>query len=470
MLPGKGEVTEDGCRGIAFFMAFDPWSTSLRCPIGSFRYFDLAERSGVIGLEEAATLSRRLIRHASEMSSLYKGHFQSFFDGSQVKTILAHIDELDHLSESGLALGGAWADRLYQTCPFPVVPRKHLELLSFRSLADGDIIEALSGTPWLAWVEAVDMVCLGAWMGFTPEQILRIVDGTAQKASEGQNTILKIEHSLLGQKVVMPMFANGFQGVVFGFFHDVPKAQKEPIITTLAQFGQTLADAYSVLRRRQLVSALDDELDDETLAREVVHTVSPVAKVIVRREGRCFGYKLCYEHTYWAGYQPLAPDEMNGELSSSGFTVTGPEDALIAIEPLTDIPNFPADFMRMRLESCLSAVLGTSVTTKTGRTLPLSEVQNLRTELSSYTKDEGSSQAKLRQLYVATKIEDYWSRSKVTVTNSEMKRFLEDELKREVKNGYQVTSFSLEIEKLFDNKVLVTKNRNAVSLSWNKGP
>lgn len=469
MLPGKGEVTEDGCRGIAFFMAFDPWNTALRCPSGSFGYFDLAERSGVIRPEQAAMLSRRLIRHASEMSGIYNGHFRYFFDGSQVKTILSHINDLDHLSESGLALGGAWADRLYQTCPFPVVPQKHLELYSFRPLAEGDSVEALSSTPWLAWVEAVDMVCLGAWMGFTAEQVLRIVDSAAQKAGEGQNAVLQVEQSLLGQKVVMPMFANGFQGVVLGFFHDVPKAEREPIITTLAQFGQTLADAYSVLRRRQLVSALDDELDDETLAREVVNAVSPVAKVIVHRDGRRYGFKLCYEHTYWAGYQPLKPDELAASVSPSGFTVTGPNDALITIEPLTDIPHFPADFMRMRLESCLSAVLGTSVTTKAGRTLPLSEVRECLAELGSYAKDEGISQAKLRQLYVAGKIEDHWSRSKVTVTNSEMKRFLEDELKREVKNGYQVTSFSLEIEKLFDNKVLVTKNRNAVSLSWNKG-
>ena len=53
-------------------------------------------------------------------------------------------------------------------------------------------------------------------------------------------------------------------------------------------------------------------------------------------------------------------------------------------------------------------------------------------------------------------------------TNNEMKRFIE-QLGRDAKNGYQVTSFTSEFEKIFADKIAVAKTRNALSLTWNKG-
>jgi hypothetical protein len=56
----------------------------------------------------------------------------------------------------------------------------------------------------------------------------------------------------------------------------------------------------------------------------------------------------------------------------------------------------------------------------------------------------------------------------VKVSNSEMKGFLESR-GRDAKNGYQVTSFTSELERIFSGKVAAAKTRNALSLTWKKG-
>jgi hypothetical protein len=62
-----------------------------------------------------------------------------------------------------------------------------------------------------------------------------------------------------------------------------------------------------------------------------------------------------------------------------------------------------------------------------------------------------------------------WQDGGVKITNNELKRFLEDKLGQEIRNGYQVTSFANDFEKIFAERVTATKTRNALSLSWSKG-
>ncbi len=43
---------------------------------------------------------------------------------------------------------------------------------------------------------------------------------------------------------------------------------------------------------------------------------------------------------------------------------------------------------------------------------------------------------------------------------------MEAELGKEIKNGYQITSYAPEIERMFDHKIGIDKTRNALTLSW----
>ena len=402
------------------------------------------------------------------MARIYNGVFSPFFSARPVRTILNNIDDLDHLSESALAIGGSWADRLFETCPFPLHPVKHLEVQSFRRITIEGEIEFYSQSPWLAWVEALDLICAGPWAGLKPSSIMTMLKALQQRVSRLSSNTIDVSDAVLGHKVTLPMFSRGLQGIVLGLFTDVPKAEMEPILTSLLQFGESISDTYADLRWKCFVGALESELDAESLAREVINVVSPVAKLMVSHEGRRAGYKIGYEHNYWSGYEPLSKDELKAERSKGGFSVAGPNGAEIYIEPLTDIPHINPEFTRIRLENYLNQVFGSITTVSNGEPLSRKDVQQLLAEYQTYSEEKSASLAKLRQYYVISKVEQHWQDGGVKVTNNELKRFFES-LGRDAKNGYQVTSFASEFEKIFAEKVVATKTRNALSLSWSKG-
>jgi hypothetical protein len=469
IVAGRGEETEDGCRGLAFFLAFDPWETSLKCPPGSARFFDAAEKNGLLSAEEAKQLSKTLIRHGAEMARVYNGVFSPFFSTSRIRTILDHVDDLDHLSESALAVGGSWADRLYETCPFPLQLDKHLEVQSFRSITIEGEVEFHSQSPWLAWVAALDAVCGGPWAGLKPEAIMQMVQSLEQRVVKPSLNALGSAEGVLGQRVTLPMFSRGLQGVVFGVFTDAPKDQMQPILTLLLQFGETLSDIYSDLRWKSFVDALEGDLDEDELAREIINVVSPIEKIIVSRNGRRAGYRIGTESVYWSGYEPIPSQQLDQKRSDNGFSVAGPDGAEIYIETLTNVSHLHPEFTRIRLENSLRKTFGsiTTTTTVSGPTLSFAEIRQLRKDFEAYADDGKASLAKLRQYYVVKKIEKYWHSGTVKITNSEMKSYLEGR-GRDAKNGYQVTSFASDFEKIFAGKVTATKTRNALSLVWSK--
>jgi hypothetical protein len=409
-----------------------------------------------------------LIDHGVKMARVYNGAFSPFFSNPFVRTIFNNVDDLDYLADSALAVSGSWVDRLFETCPFPLYPSRLLEVQSFRQITMEGEIEFYSRTPWLAWCEALDLICLGPWAGFMPSTLATMVTALESKVAKLSPDAVNLGNTVLCRKVVLPMFSRGLQGIVVGLFTDVPKQEIEPILTTLIQFGETLSDVYADLRWKHFTDALETQLDEKALAREVINAVSPVGKLIVGREGRRAGYKLGYEADYWSGYEPLAQAELNAERSKHGFSVMSPSGAEIYIEPITDIPHINSEFTRIRLENYLSQVFGSIATSSNDDVLSLKDVQRRLGEYKAYADDRSASLAKLRQFYVISKVEQHWHDGGVKVTNNELKRFFEN-LGREAKNGYQVTSFAAEFEKIFEDRVTATKTRNALSLTWTKG-
>jgi hypothetical protein len=401
------------------------------------------------------------------MARIYNGVFSPFFYESRVRTILENANQLEHLSGSALAVGASWADRLLETSPIPLQPSKHLEVQSFRPITLEGELDFYSQSPWLAWVEALDLICLGPWAGFRPDTNIKMVEALQHRVTKRTSNVIALENELLGRKVNLPMYSRGLQGVVVGVFTDVPKNEMEPILTSLMQFGETLSDAYSDLRLKAFSEALEGELDEEALAREVINVVSPIAKIIVSREGRQAGYKIGTESIYWAGYERMSPQQLNEKRSGHGFSVVGPHNAEIYIETLTDIPHLNPEFTRIRLENSLTKIFGSISIVTDGPVLPFAEIRQLREELEANAAEDNVSLAKLRQYFVVQKIEKHWHRGAVRVTNSEMKSYLEGR-GRDAKNGYQVTSFVAEFEKIFTDKVIIAKTRNALSLSWSK--
>jgi hypothetical protein len=413
-------------------------------------------------------LSKALIELGVQIAEIYDGGFSSYFSQPRVDNILGNVEELEHLSESGLAIADAWVDRLFEACPVPLIPERHFVANSFRHVAAAGEIDFYSGSPWLTWTEALDLTCLGPWLGLKPGDIFQLLDALRERAINGVRRSIGVADDALGQKVTIPIFSRGLQGFVSGVFYDVPKAQREPILTTLLQFGETMGDVYANLRKRYFMDSLREDLTDEELARHFVNMVSPVRKLILQRNGQRSGFKLKYEKSYFAGYDRLTSEEINTELSQDSFYVDGPYGTRIFIEPIPDLPNLNPEFTRTQLESLLHHTLGSfTASTNGGAQLSYADAQALLAEYEVVVQS-GASVAKHRQHFAVIRVHRSWDKGQVNVGNAELKGYLEDKLGREVSSGYQATSYVGEFEKIFDGKVTVTKTRNAISMSWSK--
>ena len=193
---------------------------------------------------------------------------------------------------------------------------------------------------------------------------------------------------------------------------------------------------------QRLAEALNDDLAPEELRAQLICVVSPVKKILVSKNNIRVGYTLSYEHNYWAGYEKLGATQLNDADLSAGFTVEGPDGVVLFIEPLTDVPNFHHQFTHIRVEACLRQCFGASTRPQINATLTYATVQEQSSELSTLVQDKSASIAKLRQFYIASKIQTNWRSGRFKITNMELKRYMEAELGKEIKNGYQITSYA----------------------------
>lgn len=456
----KGENAEKAPSGAAFFFVFDPWNTCLRMPTGAAKYFDTAVRQELIDRDDAIKLIQKLVSHCWTISQQYDGRFSNYFRDPLVKFILSRRDRLSALIDSGPPFGSTLPDLLFQACPWPFLPARYRSSVFQKVTAEEELL-FYSQSPWLAWIEALDLICLGPWLGFKADEIIDMVDSLDPNRGAG-----KPVHSVMGEKIVFPLFSHGLQGVVVGFFRNISETHGPKVLKILEQFGQTLGDNYSAFRIRSMFSKLREDLDEKNLAMELINLLSPINKIIVTRNGRSVGFKIIRESDlYWAGYESLNSGETAEEVSEFAVIVNGPAGASICVEPLTEVPGFDLEFARMRIETTLVNIFNGQGRSKT-RVLPLGDVKELY-DIFGEKRQVGTSLANLRQFYIVSKVADNWTKGGVHVSNRDLKRFLENELKRPVSGGYQVTSFAPEVEKLFDKKVAVKKERNFLSLSWN---
>jgi hypothetical protein len=462
-------VTDDygrsGARGTAWFAAFDPWNTCWRQPPGSFSYFDVASRKGIISTTDSLRLSHALLRQGAQIARIYNGRFKEYFREPRIQFLLEHSDNPEHLTESGLSVGFSFVDYFFERCPWPFVPEKELIVQTFTNISSRVNLKFYAQTPWLAWADALDMIGFGPWLGWDSSEILYVLESLSLRGEQESANIVIRERNL-GQRIVIPLFSNGLQGSLLGFFDDISEERRDSLYTTLLQFGQTLADAYAEMRLSRLSGVLTASLPVEELAKEAVYAFSPVSKIIVdTRQGQA-GYKLCYEHNYWAGYQQLNREETQDRSASNWFTLRFSPGIAVHIAPLTDVPNLDSDFFRSRLESAFRRFSEQFNGAVAGDDLSLHEVQRRVRELEVYMDDGNPSYAKMRQYYVAQQIERDLQLGETRITNMRLKGFLEERTGKKARSGYQISSYISDVERVFPNKLKAEKTRNGVSISW----
>jgi hypothetical protein len=461
------EDGERSPRGLAFFYAFDPWTTSLRCPQSSVGFFSAARKNHLISDAEAIRLENALVEIAVRIAAKYKGPFEKFFKIAKVNQIL-NVRERSVMAQAGLPVPENWVDSLFEACPFPLHPDRHLAIQNFDEIRTATEVEFYSKSPWLSWTEALDLVCLGPWAGLSPASILNMVEALEER--ESATPPKPVRNSFVGQKVTLPVNSRGLQGVVFGFFRD-PPAQKTQIFQSLLQFGGALADVYADLRWTRFVETLrNGELTELEIAREVINVVSPVSKVVVQRGTQSAGYKILEQEAgYWGGYEELSKSELTDPPSKTRFEVGAPGGLRIFIELLSGWTSLDPEFAEIRLKSNLECVFEQITPAQNEIVLPEKEVDELLSRFQGI-RTGSRSVPKLRKYYVIEAVRQNWRQGGVRITNSALKTFLEKELNHDVGSGYQITSFIPEAEGIFGGKVKVTKeSNNSIFISWNPG-
>jgi hypothetical protein len=91
------------------------------------------------------------------------------------------------------------------------------------------------------------MLSVGPWVGLQTWEMLHLHDALDERRTAARRD-QALENRTLGRRTTIPLFSNGLQGRVIGFFLGVGEEQTNAIYTTLLQFGQTLADVYAELR------------------------------------------------------------------------------------------------------------------------------------------------------------------------------------------------------------------------------
>lgn len=460
-----GEEGKGTLKGGIWFAAFDPWNTCWRQPAGAFNCFDVAERTGLLSSNDAMRLSRSLLRKGADTAENYDGWFSAFFRESRVQFLFRHADDHEHLAATGLAIGSSFVDYLSERCPWPIIPEIHLAVQDYQDILVGRYSNFAMHSPWLSWIYFLDSVGFCPWLGWLPEEIEYFLEATGGVTEKSQ-TLSHLSQRSLGERIAIPIFSNGLQGFVHGFFCGIAEEQQDPIHTTLLQFGQTLADAYAELRLRRFAMMLSLQIPVEELAKEAVHAFSPVSRIIMEtRQGQA-GYGLCHEENYWSGYRQLGREEIRERSSSNWFTLKCSPSMAIHIEPLNDVPNLDPDFFRIRLESGFRRFLGPIDGVAAGDALTIHEVQRRVRELEAYMDDGRSSYAKMRQYFVAQQIERDLEAGETRVTNMRLKGFLEERTGKKARNGYQISSYISDVERVFPNKLKAEKTRYGVSISW----
>ena len=454
----------NGSRGTAIFAAFDPWDTCLRVVPRSFKYFRAAEKQGLVNVKDSLAITRSLIDCCSYLQQRYRGHFSYFFDLPEIKPFMTSLlDDASLLDTENVSASGACADIFYATVPWPLRPRHHL---ISRTLPQISFQASQAAEPFTAINDAIEYASWGPWIGLSVTDVCKFLSHLKTAVPPPPTHC----YVLPGRRMIIPFFSQGFQGLVVGFFTGIDNGQAELVRTELLQFGQTLADRWSLLRWRHFWESLRNQGSPKQLIGAILQLVSPVSYVIIETSSGIEGYKLKDEETYWAGYRTLTSEEARmlsarpAELKLNGTLFPG---SAVTIKLLPDYPMLDQEFTKARIDMLLHSPLELCMPMQKS-SLTLDALKELRASLDTRSFDGPRSLSVRRQMYVLDKIIRNYPAGAVVVTNNELLRYLKTKTEN-IPSGYQISSHADDIRKLLGPAATVERSRNGIQIRWMAG-
>jgi hypothetical protein len=458
---GNG-TAKSSARGAAYYTAFYPERTCLRFPPLTVRFFQDAVKFNVLSTIDAQEISFQMAQCCRKLSPDYKGAFSATLSSGVFKEFLtAGSNRSDFLHRE--SVHGWCVDAFAAEFPWPVMPHIHLQSTWYRPAKVSK--RAILGSPrgsYLRFMSAIDIAVFSAFTGLgvtsTAQALLWLQE--QQSHADLQDVVLSPQGG--AERLVIPFFSYGFQGVVYGFFTGLQSSQKGPVLKAVLEFGQSLSDNYACLRRNDCLRKLQQKRDAASLANALLGVVSPVERLVVEKDGRHHAYALKREDGYWAGYHEIrgtAAAELGKELEHEGKcsvveqTFMGDRFRLI-VKPVQDRDSLDPVFSWISLQARLSEILHVSAHSGGANPLTLSALLSLKEALE--TKNGRSGEAgprsrgdlgRLKRLCIVELIAENFERGEIEVTNHILKARLEKKLglRAPVKlNGYQIAGRALQ--------------------------
>jgi hypothetical protein len=470
-------VPRSACRGGAFFAEYDPINTCFRLFPSSTRYFQASVLANFISPKQAASLSRPLVEFCAQILPSYEGRFA----GELKSSVLSRYIGSDRtVAEVSLleAQVGLFPDVLYAAVP-RISSMRHFREGEFSAtiVNKSDIVE-YAKSPLIALGIAAELISLGPGLN----NGWRTINTVFEWVREGAGLAVKRNNStcqnLYTERVVIPAFSHGLQGITFGFFHNLDKNQRGAIRNQIHQFGQGMADATALLRQKRFVRALEESRNVTEFASSLLAFLSPVEYLISEYGGQFYGYHLNREGEHWVGYSKICQEEINSLLRAEDseiirFNIFGNE-LQVYIKPLKEFSALESSVAWIRANMRIDRL--TSKPADRSRRLPLSlsELDAAHVTLNHQIEEGYGAYVACKNLYVVDSIRHHYLIGEATLTNSRCQEFMRKRLGKPDVNGYQVCGraldkLRLDINKLLPGQIVLEPLANrAVRVLWRK--
>ena len=162
-----GGAETSGARGSAYFTAFHAQDACLRFPPLTVRFFQDAVKFNVLSNREAQEISYTMAACCRTLRDEYKGAFSAVLNNGVFKDFLSNGLSLNEFLHKE-SVHGWCVDAFAAAFPWPVMPDIHLRTAGYGpAILSRRAILRIAPGPFLRFMTALDMAVLGAWTGFS---------------------------------------------------------------------------------------------------------------------------------------------------------------------------------------------------------------------------------------------------------------------------------------------------------------
>ncbi len=458
----SGAARKPRARPNVYFAAFDPVQTCLRFPPLTVRFFQDAVKFNVFTNAEAQEISFKVALCCQKHGREYKGAFSANLNTGIFGDFLSGAITRNGFLYKELVYG--WCvDAFASQMPWPVIPDFHLRVSGYRPVAvTKQGILGRGRGPFLRFVNAVDIAALGACGGLSVNSVMQALSWLNGPCIPDDSPDVALDAPENSERLVLPLFSYGFQGVVLGSFTGLEASQKEPVFKALVQFGQSLSDAYASFRRNDCLQILRRDREADLIASAFLNVISPVEHLIVEKDGKFCSFSLQREDGYWARYRELrgpAAGELSQQVGQQGKCFTLQQDYMgdrfrLIVKPVEDSESLDSIFTWISLEARLSEALQVAGATGGRDPLSLSMLTSIKEALEKKSlhgpevadRSRGDI-GRLKRLCIIELIIENFERGEIELTNHLLKSRLEKKLgpRAPIKlNGYQIAGRALQ--------------------------